>query len=134
MARKRAAITAKLRMMNVPDKKTGVGRSVVREQGEERADYSANVPRALRVPADDGGVRLDLGLAKLWPQHSRSRLQGWVRDGRVRIDGDVVREPKHKLWGGFSLTIKSGKTRSSLCHRNSEMWALFFRMVLCFPT
>ena len=46
--------------MNVPDKKTGVGRSVVREQGAERADYSANPPGALRVPDADGGLRLDL--------------------------------------------------------------------------
>ena len=103
--------------MNVPDKKTGVGRSVVREQGEERADYSANVPRALRVPADDGGVRLDLGLAKLWPQHSRSRLQGWVRDGRVRIDGDVVREPKHKLWGGELVELDEAPDERALSAR-----------------
>ena len=84
--------------MNVPDKKTGVGRSVVREQGEERADYSANVPRALRVPADDGGVRLDLGLAKLWPQHSRSRLQGWVREGgRAVVTGSPGGDAKREI-------------------------------------
>jgi 23S rRNA pseudouridine1911/1915/1917 synthase len=85
-------------MMNVPDKKTRAGRSVVREQGEERADYSA--ARALRVPDEDGGLRFDLGLAGLWPQHSRSRLQAWIREGRARIDGEIVREPRYKLKGG----------------------------------
>jgi 23S rRNA pseudouridine1911/1915/1917 synthase len=55
---------------------------------------------ASRIPNEDGGLRLDLGLTRHWPRHSRSRLQSWIREGRVRIDGEVVREPKHKLWGG----------------------------------
>ena len=100
--------------MNVPDKKTGVGRSVVREQGAERADYSANPPGALRVPDADGGLRLDLGLARLWPQHSRSRLQGWVREGRVRIDGEIVREPKCKLWGGELVELDEAPDERAL--------------------
>lgn len=91
--------------MNVPDKKTGAGQTAVREQGGERADYSANPPRTLRAPGGDGGLRLDLCLARLWPQHSRSRLQGWIRDGRARVDGEVVREPKHKLWGGELIEL-----------------------------
>ncbi|MDR2613749.1 MAG: 23S rRNA pseudouridine(1911/1915/1917) synthase RluD [Candidatus Accumulibacter sp.] len=53
-----------------------------------------------RIPDEDGGLRLDLGLARRWPRHSRSRLQGWIRDGRVRIDGEIVREPRHRLRGG----------------------------------
>jgi 23S rRNA pseudouridine1911/1915/1917 synthase len=85
-------------MMNVPDEKTRAGWSLVREQGEERADYSA--ARALRVPDRDGGLRFDLGLAGLCPQHSRSRLQAWIREGRARIDGEIVREPRYKLKGG----------------------------------
>ncbi|MDR3221781.1 MAG: 23S rRNA pseudouridine(1911/1915/1917) synthase RluD [Candidatus Accumulibacter sp.] len=52
------------------------------------------------MPDADGGLRLDLGLARLWPRHSRSRLQAWIRDGRVRLDGEIVREPRHKLRGG----------------------------------
>jgi 23S rRNA pseudouridine1911/1915/1917 synthase len=64
------------------------------------ADYSANPSRALRIPDSDGGLRLDQGLARLWPRHSRSRLQGWIREGRARLDGTIVREPRHKLRGG----------------------------------
>jgi 23S rRNA pseudouridine1911/1915/1917 synthase len=90
-------------MMNIPDEKTRAGQSVAREQGEERADYSA--ARALRVPDGNGGLRLDLGLARLWPQHSRSRLQAWIREGRARIDGEVVREPRHKLKGGERIEL-----------------------------
>ncbi|MDR3300054.1 MAG: 23S rRNA pseudouridine(1911/1915/1917) synthase RluD [Candidatus Accumulibacter sp.] len=90
-------------MMNIPEKKAGVCQTVVREQGEKRADY--NAPRALRVPDADGGVRLDLGLARLWPRHSRSRLQGWIRAGRVRVDGEIVSAPRHKLRGGEFVEV-----------------------------
>ena len=69
------------------------------------ADYSANPSHALRIPDADGGSRLDQSLPGLWPQHSRSRLQGWIREGRVRIDGRIVREPRHKLSGGECVEL-----------------------------
>ena len=50
-------------------------------------------------------MRLDQVLAQLRPQHSRSRLQGWIREGRVTVDDAVVSEPKHKLWGGERLGV-----------------------------
>jgi len=34
-----------------------------------------------------GGLRLDQALARLFPQYSRSRLQVWLKSGRVRVDG-----------------------------------------------
>ena len=54
-------------------------------------DYTAS-PRApevrqLVVPAELGGMRLDQALARMLTEHSRSRLQRWVREGRVTIDG-----------------------------------------------
>ncbi|MDR2787950.1 MAG: 23S rRNA pseudouridine(1911/1915/1917) synthase RluD [Candidatus Accumulibacter sp.] len=101
-------------MMNVPDEKIGAGQSVVREQGEERADYSANSCRASRIPDGDGGLRLDLGLLRCWPRHSRSRLQVWIRDGRVRIDGEVVREPRHKLRGGEFIELDEAPDERAL--------------------
>ena len=78
----------------------------------ERADY---IPAAL--PADDGdacdpvtipaalgGLRLDQALAKLFPEHSRSRLQGWLRDGYIRVDG-AVPDARKKVCGGESVEI-----------------------------
>ncbi|MDR1934132.1 MAG: 23S rRNA pseudouridine(1911/1915/1917) synthase RluD [Candidatus Accumulibacter sp.] len=103
--------------MNVPEEKTGASQGPVREQGEERADYSANVSRAsqaLRVPDEDGGLRLDLGLARLWPRHSRSRLQGWIREGRVRVDGEIVREPRRKLRGGEFVAMDEAPDERAL--------------------
>jgi len=66
---------------------------------------AAGEPTLLRVPLDCGGRRLDQVLAQLLPQHSRNRLQGWIRDGRVALDGKSVQEPKHKLLGGENLSV-----------------------------
>ena len=92
--------------MKIPHKKTEV---VLPEknsgEGEERVDYSANPRLTLRVPADSGGLRLDQILARLRPQHSRSRLQNWIREGRVTIAGVMVCEPKQKLWGGELIEL-----------------------------
>ena len=44
-------------------------------------------------------------LAELWPQHSRNRLQGWVREGRVLVDERPENEPKRKLLGGEVLVL-----------------------------
>ena len=70
-----------------------------------RGDYSAIDCLTLSVPADCGGLRLDQALARLRPQHSRNRLHGWIREGRVSINGAVVSEAKTKLWGGEQLSV-----------------------------
>ena len=72
---------------------------------EKPVDYSANQRLSLSVPSDCSGLRLDQTLAKLCPQHSRSRLQNWIREGRVSIAGQVLTEPKHKLWGGETIEV-----------------------------
>ncbi len=72
---------------------------------EDRADYSRTLSNHFRVPDRCAGSRLDLVLAELWPQHSRSRFQTWVREGRVQVDGKVESEPKRKLIGGEVLEL-----------------------------
>jgi 23S rRNA pseudouridine1911/1915/1917 synthase len=58
----------------------------------------------LDVPAELRGLRLDQALARLCPQHSRARLQNWIRSGMVRVDG---REPRarDRLRGGEHIAI-----------------------------
>jgi 23S rRNA pseudouridine1911/1915/1917 synthase len=99
-------------MMNLPDEKTRADRNLVFKQGDERADYSA--ARVLRVPDENAGLRFDLGLARLRPQHSRSRLQGWIREGRARIDGKTVREPRHRLKGGETVELDEAPDERAL--------------------
>ena len=43
------------------------------------------------MPAGLAGLRLDAALAKVLPQYSRARLQGWIRDGAVTVDGRLPR-------------------------------------------
>jgi 23S rRNA pseudouridine1911/1915/1917 synthase len=44
-------------------------------------------------------MRLDAALAQLFPEHSRSRLQAWVKEGRVSVDGAGA-DAKRKVLGG----------------------------------
>jgi 23S rRNA pseudouridine1911/1915/1917 synthase len=77
----------------------------------EGADYSAEdscaLTAELTVPADCAGLRLDQALARLFPNHSRNRLQGWIKAGLVRLDGHAT-DPKRKVWGGERLRVESG--------------------------
>lgn len=72
---------------------------------ENSGDYSPSEPLELVVPDTSGGQRLDQALAALLPQHSRNRLQRWIRDACVDMDGTVVTEPKRKVLGGERLLL-----------------------------
>src|ERR1019366_89824 len=52
-----------------------------------------------QVPADCAGMRFDQALARMFPEHSRSRLAAWVKDGQVKLDHAAV-DAKRKVWGG----------------------------------
>jgi 23S rRNA pseudouridine1911/1915/1917 synthase len=47
-------------------------------------DYNA-APQIASVPAELAGLRADLVLARMFPQHSRSRLQAWLKAGLVSL-------------------------------------------------
>lgn len=49
-------------------------------------------------------MRLDQALQKLLPEQSRSRLQAWIKEGRVTID-DQATTSKLKVWGGEKVQI-----------------------------
>ncbi len=57
------------------------------------------------LPSSCAGLRLDQALARQMPQHSRSRLQVWLRDGRIRIDGTSSVDAKRKVWGGERIEV-----------------------------
>ena len=56
------------------------------------------------MPADLAGLRFDQALARLVPQHSRSRLAGWIDAGTVTLDGHVA-AGKRKLAGGERIVV-----------------------------
>ena len=56
---------------------------------------------------DEGTVpeRLDRVLARVFDDLSRARLQGLVREGLVRCDGIVVRDPARKVGAGCRINL-----------------------------
>ena len=50
------------------------------------------------------GKRLDQAVAQLFPDYSRSRLQNWIKDGSITVDGEVKR-PRDKLLGGENVEL-----------------------------
>jgi 23S rRNA-/tRNA-specific pseudouridylate synthase len=55
-------------------------------------------------------------LAKLFPEHSRSRLQGWLKDGLIRLDGAEV-EAKRKVYGGERIEFAAAPVPRTGCRR-----------------
>ncbi|PYE22589.1 ribosomal large subunit pseudouridine synthase D [Paraburkholderia silvatlantica] len=62
---------------------------------ELAGERGGEAPRSVQVPDELAGERLDKVLARVFPEFSRSRLQGWIEEQRVRVDGKPakVRQP-----------------------------------------
>jgi len=58
------------------------------------------------VASESGGQRLDQVAAQLFPDFSRSRLQGWIKDGCLTVDGRTVR-PRDRVYGGEKLELEA---------------------------
>lgn len=62
------------------------------------------IQRTEQVGEEHAGGRLDQVAAALFDGFSRSRLQGWIKDGALTVNGQAAR-PKDKLIGGEALTL-----------------------------
>ncbi|AWE92667.1 pseudouridine synthase, RluA family protein [Pseudomonas paraeruginosa] len=58
------------------------------------------------MPFELGGQRLDQIAAQLFPEHSRSRLAGWIKDGRLTVDGAAAR-PRDIVHSGAQLVLEA---------------------------
>jgi 23S rRNA pseudouridine1911/1915/1917 synthase len=58
-----------------------------------------------QTPLELAGQRLDQVLAALLPDFSRSRLQAWIRDGRVTVDGAPL-AASVRLRGGEEIGVQ----------------------------
>jgi len=56
------------------------------------------------VPLELAGSRLDQVAAELFDDFSRSRLQQWIKEGDLLVNGQLYR-PKDKLLGGETLVV-----------------------------
>jgi len=53
------------------------------------------------------GQRLDQVLAELFSDYSRSRIQQWIRNGKVTVDGKIISRPREKVQGGEIVIIET---------------------------
>ncbi len=65
-------------------------------------------PIIKNISEEDAGKRLDVVLAKLFPEYSRSRLKIWIEQGQVLVNGRTAK-PKYKISGDeeIQLTVQS---------------------------
>jgi 23S rRNA pseudouridine1911/1915/1917 synthase len=56
------------------------------------------------IPYELAGRRLDQALAQMFPDFSRSRLSQWVREGKVQVDGHLLK-PKDTVLGGEMVEL-----------------------------
>ena len=65
---------------------------------------SDDEPQLLTVPETVRADRLDKVLAGLLPDHSRNRLQGWIEDGHVQVNGKPAKV-RQTVGPGDVLTV-----------------------------
>ncbi len=60
-----------------------------------------------QISLDLQGQRLDAALANLFPQFSRNRIQDWIKEGLVKLDGQVVKKPRQTVLGGEQVELEA---------------------------
>jgi 23S rRNA pseudouridine1911/1915/1917 synthase len=78
-------------------------------------------PLSFICPPEAAGKRLDQALAQLLPQYSRSRLQGWIKAGQLRVDGQETRDVRHKLRGGEFCVLTPAPDMAALAHAPEDI-------------
>ena len=64
------------------------------------------IERQAVVPEQLSGYRLDQAAAELFSDYSRARLQIWIKQGELTVDG-ATRRPRDKLLAGESLHLRA---------------------------
>ncbi|MCY4420691.1 MAG: 23S rRNA pseudouridine(1911/1915/1917) synthase RluD [Gammaproteobacteria bacterium] len=67
---------------------------------------SENISLSAEIPAAYRGLRLDAALSRVFPQYSRTRLQQWIRNREVLVDGRVLRT-RDIVSGGEQVEVRA---------------------------
>jgi 23S rRNA pseudouridine1911/1915/1917 synthase len=59
----------------------------------------------LQIPAELSGFRLDRALARMLPEHSRTRIKAWIEAGQVQI-GRLPSKPKDLVTAGARVSVR----------------------------
>ncbi|MER2511909.1 MAG: 23S rRNA pseudouridine(1911/1915/1917) synthase RluD [Nitrosomonas ureae] len=90
-------------MINSVKNKDTTGDYNVKPQAAVSDELTTNVVN-LTIPINYAGSRLDQTLAKLVPNWSRSRLQTWIAERRVLVNGKIA-TAKQLVWGNEHVEI-----------------------------
>jgi 23S rRNA pseudouridine1911/1915/1917 synthase len=60
----------------------------------------------LEIPEELAGERLDRALARLLPEHSRTRIKGWIDAGQVRV-GSLRCKPRDVVNAGSRIQVRT---------------------------
>ncbi|MBD8524176.1 23S rRNA pseudouridine(1911/1915/1917) synthase RluD [Pseudomarimonas arenosa] len=63
-----------------------------------------HIALAEQVPESLSGLRLDQAAAQMFPEYSRSRITQWIKNGELRLDGQVAK-PKDPVVGGQRIRV-----------------------------
>src|ERR1700733_9228136 len=61
----------------------------------------------LKIPQELAGLRLDTALSRLLPQHSRTRIKGWIDAGQVQV-GKLKCKPRDTVSVGSRVEVRIG--------------------------
>lgn len=65
---------------------------------------SLRINHEFQIPSAYTLQRIDQAIASLLPQYSRARLQRWIREGLLTVDGRTVKQ-KDKVVGGEKIVV-----------------------------
>jgi len=83
-------------------------------------DESFVAPLSATVPREMGGLRLDQALARLFHQYSRNRLQAWLEQGHIKVDGKRL-SPRHPVIGGERVVLEPPRLPDAASPRAQKM-------------
>lgn len=78
-------------------------------------DEQAESVQRARIDAGMAGKRLDQAVASLFPDYSRSRLQAWIKEGRVTLNGEKARQ-RAKVGLGDRVELRPVHEDQVACH------------------
>ena len=76
-----------------------------RAEGNSGRDMPERIELSATVGESEAGERLDQAAARLFPDYSRARLQGWIKAGELRVGGEQ-RRPRDRVAAGEVLTVQ----------------------------
>ncbi len=71
---------------------------------DDAGQQTESTTSTVAVPPELAGRRLDQIAATVFPDYSRARLQTWIREGCLRVNGQPMR-PKDKVFEGDTLEL-----------------------------